>query len=221
MNTTLVKASQVHHGRTRVQSCFRGRHRQRRSQAHTEAESGRVQVSCLGVVQGVGASRRRCVVPRRLISESTEGEGIRVHQGGREPPWFIRCPRSGILVPEGLMAQAVASLEMNMLAVRSEKEANGDAGPNSRSRVVSLRHEDKRSDCCTPRARVIALLVRLGHSGRVTGSRWKMRAGKRQEAVRGGCRESQIEQIEHVPFLGGDREASIICGGGLSWRDGC
>ena len=50
VDTTVVKAGQVHHGSTRVQGAFGGWHRQRRPESHTESQGRRVQVTSLRVI---------------------------------------------------------------------------------------------------------------------------------------------------------------------------
>jgi hypothetical protein len=57
-----------------MQTTFRSRQRQRGSEA--EDESGRVKVTSLVVVERVGAAWSGCIVPRRLIRKSREGEAV-------------------------------------------------------------------------------------------------------------------------------------------------
>lgn len=72
----LVELAEVHHGRTGMHGTLARGHGQRRAQSHAEAQRGRVQVTGLRVVNGIGAAGRGRVIARRLVGEGREGEGV-------------------------------------------------------------------------------------------------------------------------------------------------
>lgn len=83
-----VAEGEVHHS-TSLHARLARRIRKRRTDTHIHTHSRRVKITCLVVVDRVGASRCWCIVAGRLVGEALKCIRVDIQQRWSEPPCFI------------------------------------------------------------------------------------------------------------------------------------
>jgi len=105
----MVESRNVHCAWPRIYPTFCRGHREGRSETHTKAQTGRVQITGLGMVDGVCSAWGGSVVSPRLAAEASKCKRAGIQQGRRESPLLISRAWCWVLVPEGLMRDALGS----------------------------------------------------------------------------------------------------------------